>query len=140
MCSGNKSGQPSPVIFNQAKTLEQHGCGINFFLVKGKGLFGYFKNIKELKKRIKLENFHIIHAHGLSSFVASFIRKKPIVVSLLGSELLQHTTLRWFFRFMSNYFWDITIVKTQELAEIIGYRKNQRVSIIPNRSEERRGG
>lgn len=132
VCSGNKQGKPSPVIYNQAKALEQLGCSISFYLVKGKGLFGYIKNISGLRKSQNLGGYQIIHAHGISSLVASFIRKKPIVVSLLGSELLQHTTFRWFFRFMSRYFWDSTIVKSKELAELIGDKKNKKVLVIPN--------
>lgn len=132
ICSGNKAGQPSPVIYNQAKALEQFSCSINFYLVKGKGPIGYLKNIKNLKKTQRLGDHQIIHAHGFSSFVASFIRKKPLVVSLLGSELLQHNTLRWFFRIMSKFYWARTIVKTREQAEIIGFSNNKRVFIIPN--------
>lgn len=50
IASGN-SLQLSPFVKEQAESLIKQGLSIDFFLIKGKGLFGYLKNYFLLMKK-----------------------------------------------------------------------------------------
>lgn len=85
--SGNRD-KISTFIFEQGNALIKAGIPIDFFLIKGKGLTGYLSNLSLLKRRIKLFNPDIVHAHfGLSGAVASLQFLKPKVVTLHGSDV-----------------------------------------------------
>jgi hypothetical protein len=61
---------------------------VDFFKIRGKGLLGYLKNIKDLRKHVLNHPFDIIHAHfTLSGWVAVLaFTGKPIVLSLMGTD------------------------------------------------------
>ncbi|MFW5721195.1 MAG: glycosyltransferase family 4 protein [Bacteroidota bacterium] len=87
--SGNhKDFNIAPFIKRQAESLEQNGHEVKFFTVQNKGITGYLKNIGNLKKTIKSDQFDIIHAHytfnGLLALLT--LTKKPIVVSYMGAD------------------------------------------------------
>ena len=52
IASGN-GPQLSPFVKEQAESLIKKGLSIDFYLIKGKGLFGYLKNYYLLIKQIK---------------------------------------------------------------------------------------
>jgi glycosyltransferase involved in cell wall biosynthesis len=87
VCSGN-NGEIKPFIKEQADSLKKHNVKIDYFIIRGKGIFGYFKNIHLLKKQIKLLNIELIHAHyGLSGFLSIFQRGVPVVITFHGSDI-----------------------------------------------------
>ena len=66
VCSGN-SGGISPFIREQVASLKKFEVGFGYFLIKGKGFFGYLKNYHRLLKELKKNQYALIHAHyGLS--------------------------------------------------------------------------
>ena len=77
-----------PFIKRQADSLVEVGVTVDFFLVKGKGIRGYLKNIKKLRKKLKTEKYDLIHAHytfnGLLFLLTG--RRIPLVVSYMGSD------------------------------------------------------
>ena len=78
----------APFIWEQAEALSGQGITIRFFLVKGKGVSGYLKEISELKKVIKAFKPDIIHAHfGLCGLLANLQRKVPVVTTYHGSDI-----------------------------------------------------
>lgn len=84
--SGNFSYGIESFIKSQGESLKEKGVKLSYFPVKGKGVKGYFKNIRVIKKEAK--NYDIIHAHyGLIGLlcVLSFT-KKPLVLSIMGSD------------------------------------------------------
>lgn len=86
--SGNSEFGISPIIKNQGESLKQNGIDLYYFTIKGKGIKGYLKNIPILKKYLKNHNYDIIHAHySLSAIVATLSGAKPLVVSLMGSDI-----------------------------------------------------
>ena len=87
VCSGNKFSGPTPVVANQAESLISEGVIIDFFLVKGKGAFGYLANLNRLLSKIRNGKYDLIHAHSLTAFLATLTFRRPLVVSLLGSEV-----------------------------------------------------
>ena len=94
VCSGNKStGEfqfelDQPFIYEQTKSLELLDVEIELFLIKGKGILGYLKNIKKLRNVLNSKNFDIIHAHnGPSGFIAIFQRRVPVIITFHGSDI-----------------------------------------------------
>ena len=45
VCSGNFD-QVSPFISEQVDSLKNYGINFSYYLIKGKGIIGYLKNIK----------------------------------------------------------------------------------------------
>lgn len=128
--SGNATSGISPIIKNQGESLKQAGIELEYFPIKGKGLKGYLKNIIKLKKFLKNEDFDIIHAHySLTSFVATLAGAKPLIVSLMGSDVKEKKWVLLLIYFFKRFFWKKTIVKSEEMASIIGQNN---VHVIPN--------
>lgn len=128
--SGN-SNKVKTVVKNQADSLIAQGIEIHFFLIKGRGVLGYLKNIFYLKKILNKTHFDIIHAHySLSAFVASLAGAKPLVVSLMGSDVksgfLYKKLIQLFYIIFS---WRILIVKSQDMKKSLGIKS---AHIIPN--------
>jgi len=87
IASGN-SPQISPFVKEQAESLMEQGLSIDFFLIKGKGLFGYLKNYYLLIKKIKYKKYDLIHAHyGLSGLLATLQSSVPVVITFHGSDV-----------------------------------------------------
>ena len=57
VCSGNRNNGPSEVVLNQYNSLVNHGLTMDFYTIKGRGLFGYLKNIYPLRKQIKTKKY-----------------------------------------------------------------------------------
>jgi len=128
--SGNAIEGLSPLIYNQGKSLSKKDVNITFFAIKGKGFKSYIKHIFILHKFLKKNYFDVIHAHySLSAFVASFAGCKPLIVSLMGSDV----KARWYYRYAIKLFyklsWDAVIVKSEEMKRATGI---ENISVIPN--------
>lgn len=126
----NKTGI-SNVVKNQAKSIKRNGIDIQYFGIKGKGIQGYIKNIFLLKKYLNEADIDLIHAHySLSALCATFtFTKKPIIASLMGSDLKLKGIWNLLVSFCSSFIWKKTIIKSETM------KKNQKLSnpeIIPN--------
>lgn len=130
VCSGNnKINEVSPFIKAQAISLEQIGVEVDFYIVKGKGIWGYLKQIKPLYKTIRRGKYSNIHAHySYCGYIAGICSKK-VIVSLLGSDIqincLQKLVLKFFYHFR----WEKLIIKTEKMKESLGLK---RALVIPN--------
>jgi len=88
VCSGNW-GYIKPFISEQVDVLIAAGIECEYFPIKGKGIFGYLKNLPHLRKIIRREKFDLIHAHyGLSGLLAVMQRKLPVVITFHGVDLI----------------------------------------------------
>ena len=88
VCSGN-SGKVAPFITEQADALTTY-CGVEheYFIIVGKGIRGYLRNLPALRKKIREFRPDIIHAHyGLSGLLANLQRKIPVVTTYHGSDI-----------------------------------------------------
>lgn len=130
--SGNKSEKAVPVVYNQAESLINQGVDIDFFLIRGKGLLGYLNNLKKLKLEIKNNQIDVIHAHGVSSLLATLTLKKSMVVSLLGSELNESFFIKLTIKVLSKFYWKQIIVKSSDMFNKLGLKNSDKISIIPN--------
>jgi len=136
VCSGNKStGEfqfelDQPFIYEQTKSLELLDVEIELFLIKGKGILGYLKNIKKLRNVLNSKNFDIIHAHnGPSGFIATFQRRVPVIITFHGSDInLRYLNVISSFAVLFSK-WNIFV--SQKLYDKIYLKTSARYSIIP---------
>jgi len=128
--SGNKKNGISPIVKNQGDSLKSQCLELDYFAIKGKGYFGYFKNIFKLHNYLKCNKFDIVHAHySDSAIVASLAGAKPLVVSLMGSDVKVNKCYRLILLVFKHLFWVSTIVKSKDMSNSF---KNVEVKIIPN--------
>ncbi|HOV16983.1 MAG TPA: glycosyltransferase family 4 protein [Candidatus Cloacimonadota bacterium] len=131
VCSGNSSFfEVSPFIKSQANSLIAVGHKVDLFPIKGKGLQGYLKNIKKLRSHLRCNNYDIIHAHySLCGIVTRLATNKPIVVSLMGSDVHCNWFMRMIISLFVLRFWSATIVKSEEMKTTL---KISNLYVIPN--------
>lgn len=128
--SGNNG--TDPISTRQGESLRKAGVDIYYYDITGKGISGYLKNLRPLRRYIKEAKIEIVHAHySMSGFIASLsCSGKTVVTSLMGSDVLGTNHLLLFtVRFFSRFIWDITIVKTPEMQKKLGIRNTL---VIPN--------
>ncbi len=141
----------SPFIKAQAESLMDLGHQVDFFPIRGKGFFGYLKNIGPLRRLVMDNNYDVLHAHySLSGIVAAIAgrlaKHKPyfeaspgkpavktnirpaVIVSLLGSDVNGRGYRRFLLRSIS-WLWSAIIVKSQEMKTMLGSKS---VDLIPN--------
>jgi len=128
--SGNSKSGISPITKNQGESLVSIGHQVSYFTIQGKGLKGYISNVFILRKYLKNNFFDIIHAHySLSAFVASLAGAKPLVVSLMGSDVKASSFIKYLIRLYSFFFWETIIVKSKDMKNSSNLTK---AHIIPN--------
>ena len=78
----------APFILEQSAALEQLGHTVHFFGIQGRGIWGYVRNYKGLKRIIQDYKPDVIHAHyGLSGLLATLQRRVPVVTTFHGSDI-----------------------------------------------------
>lgn len=128
ICNGN-SGL-SPIVSAQADSLLAIGVAINTATIVGKGALGYLKNVPNLRKEILHHDPDVVHAHySLCGIVAAIATSRPIVTSLMGSDVNQSSMLRAVTSYLIKHRWKRTIVKSLDMKEKI---QSQEVTVLPN--------
>ncbi len=133
-----------PFIKAQIDSLIREGLDVTVYDVKGyNSSLNYIKAISHIKNLIERENIDLIHAHysycGFSALMANS-KKIPVVLSLMGSDLLGspdesgNITLRGKIdKIISNFVAkrvDHIIVKSNEMKKYTNF--SIPVSVIPN--------
>lgn len=81
-------GHFSPFVVEQMEALRQAGVEVDTYGIVGKGLLGYLKNIRGIKRKIREYRPDVIHAHyGLSGLCANLQRKVPVITTYHGSDI-----------------------------------------------------
>lgn len=131
-----------PFIRVQGESLAREHVDVDFFKIRGKGLFGYLKNISELRGYLKRHQFDLIHAHfTLSAWVAVLaFTGKPIVLSLMGtdafgkinrvSERRVNNKNYTFLTFLIQPFVDRIICKSPNIEQYVWQKSKS--TILPN--------
>ena len=120
----------SPIIKAQAASLEHAGIDVKIYPLIGKGLPGYLRAIIPLKKAIITTNPDIVHAHySLCGIVAYLASSRPVIVSLMGSDVKQSGLFRVIIRIFVKYLWQKTIVKSADMKDSLGLVN---VTVLPN--------
>ncbi|UCH92176.1 MAG: glycosyltransferase [Candidatus Aminicenantes bacterium] len=128
--SGNSKEGISIIVKNQAESLRENGVQIEYFAIVDKGIKGYLKNIPRLRKFLKSNRFDIIHAHySLSGVVALLAGARPLVVSLMGSDIEANLFLKLIFKIFRKFLEKNLIVKSESIKEKI---KSDDAHVIPN--------
>ena len=128
--SGNSVNGISPIIKNQGESLKDQGIDLDYYTIKGKGIFGYLKNIIPLKKILRKNSYDIVHAHYLfSALVASLAGVKPIAVSLMGSDVKSKKYLIFLIKLFYKISWSGLIVKSEDMKSTINIKN---VYLLPN--------
>lgn len=128
--SGNTKTGISPIVKNQGNSLERIGHEISFFTIKGKGLKGYLSHVFVLKNFLKKHSFDVIHAHySFSAITASLAGTKPLVVSLMGSDIKASTFLKYSIKMFKSLFWKRVIVKSIDMKSSANLKD---VEVVPN--------
>jgi glycosyltransferase involved in cell wall biosynthesis len=130
VCSGNKNNGPSDVVLNQYKSLIDIGLDMDLYTIEGQGILGYLKNIIPLRRKIKTDNYNVVHAHySLSGIVASLASAKPLIVSLMGSDAQINGWLKKVTLYFQKRNWDATILKSSDMQNKLNLNSYQ---ILPN--------
>jgi len=140
--SGNSNYGIVPFIKRQGESIRNEGVDLEFYLIKGKGIIGYLKNIRPLSDHINNNNYDIIHAHyGMIGLVCGLtFCGKPIILSVMGSDAYGSFNIQGKRIFSSYFVMIITqiallfssyiIVKSKNIFKVIPYKK--KTEIIPN--------
>lgn len=132
--SSGKQGGVNPIIKNQGESLKRAGVELDYYALNGRGWKGYVKNIKPLRDKIKKGGYDVVHAHyswtAYITGVASMGLKVPMVVSLMGNDILDH----WWYPVLARMVakckpWKAVIVKSQEMKNRVGMPY---ANVIPN--------
>lgn len=128
--SGNRFDKVTDIIKNQGDSLIARGIRVDYYLIKGLGSIGYLKNIIPLRKQIMENNYDIIHAHYIySAIIAGLTFKKPIIASIMGSELSKSKIYLLLIRLFNSFFWSGCIVKTIQMQAALNRRD---ILVLPN--------
>ena len=126
VCSGN-SNSVIPFIKEQVEAIGNLGIKTEYFIIKGKGILGYLKNLIPLKVKIKKFNPDLIHAHyGLSGLLAILQLKIKVIITYHGSDLNDKNAR--FLSFLAYKRASMSIFVTPKIAYLI---KAKHPIIIP---------
>ena len=115
-------GQISPIVKAQGKSLHNY-IFVHNYLITGKGIFAYLKHIPRIRKFVKSNKIDILHAHySLSGYTAAFSFSRPVVCSLMGSDIQVRGIKRLMIKLFSRYFWKAVIVKSQKMKDATGLK------------------
>jgi len=127
--SSGRKGVVGDVVGNQGKSLEKEGIDLDYFIIKS-GIWGYIGSVTKLRKVFLEGSYDLVHAHySLSGYIAGLAGCKPLVVSLMGSDVYTSGFSRKIIRFFIRNRWNSSIVKTRQMKECLGIES---VHVIPN--------
>lgn len=121
----------APFVVEQTESLQQAGCNIEWFGVRGRGLAGYLQEIPRLRKMIRKYQPDIIHAHyGLSSLLANLAtRRVPVVSTYHGSDINLPKVRPLSKMAMRLSAWNIFVSKRN--MELVGAIEGKKCSLLP---------
>ncbi len=128
--SSGRLGDTAYLVKNQGLSLISKGILLDFFVIESGGVWGYLKAVPKLRRIINDGKYDIVHAHySFSAFSASLAGLFPLAVSLMGSDAYMSPFWRWCARIFYYLRWDVTIVKTEKMKDLL---KMSKLHIIPN--------
>lgn len=125
----------------QMESLQPLGVDYDVLFVNGRAsVWNYVRGVFELRRRLALSRYDLIHAHfGLSGWVARLQRCVPVVVSFMGDDVLGRfgpsgrvTFAGWLFRlssFLLARWVSAVIVKSERMKAKLGLKS---AHVIPN--------
>ncbi len=129
VCSAN-SGRIMPFVTEQGNELIKKNVEVDYFPIVGKGLIGYLKNLRLLKKKINSERFDLIHAHfGLSGALAILQFNIPVIITFHNGETLtiKGNIISSFASLFSAY----NIYVAQHIYNLVYFKRKSKYAILP---------
>lgn len=81
-------GNFSPFVIEQMTALRNEDVEVDTYGIVGKGLIGYLRNVRGIRRKISDYKPNLIHAHyGLSGLCANLQRKVPVITTYHGSDV-----------------------------------------------------
>lgn len=120
-----------PFIREQVEALRAQGCECEYYHIKGKGLFGYLREVSGLRKMILEVKPEVIHAHyGLSCLLANLAtRRVPVVSTYHGSDINEPKVLPFSKLAIWLSMWNIFVSKRN--MALAGAVEGKKCSLIP---------
>jgi teichuronic acid biosynthesis glycosyltransferase TuaC len=130
--SGNATGEiHHTFVFEQIDSIKsKYNIDYDTILIKGKGIFGYLKNLKHIKSKIKKYKPDLVHAHfGLSGLLSNLQRTVPVITTYHGSEIRTFAVnlLSSFCAILSGY----NIYVAHHIRDKMYFKPQKNFSIIP---------
>lgn len=118
----------APFVLEQRNALQRCGMECDWFLVRAKGIRGYLKQLRPLKKKISVFRPEVIHAHyGLCGLLANLQGKVPVVTTYHGSDINDPKAFRFSKMAIRLSAWNIFVSrKNMAMARV-----HDRCSLIP---------
>lgn len=118
-------------IKEQVNAVSALGVECEYFLVRGKGVYGYIREIIKLRNAIRRFQPDIIHAHyGLCGLLANIAtRKIPVVTTYHGSDINNPKSRKFSLITIRLSAWNIFV--SQHLMNIVHGSNDKRCSLIP---------
>jgi teichuronic acid biosynthesis glycosyltransferase TuaC len=114
----------------QADSLAKEGIEIETLPFFVGGFRGYFQLYKSIRQKLRAEFFDLVHAHyGFTCLVAGAASNRPVVASLMGSDVQVGIFGNVILRIAYSFYWKATIVKSQRMKDSLRFQK---AHIIPN--------
>ena len=130
ICSGNNKSGIGSIVRSQGESLSKAGVEVEYYAIVGRGILNYLKSVFILKKKIKNDSYCLFHAHySFSGFAAALAGCKPLVVSLMGSDVHKNNLFRSLIDLFARHFWQATIVKSIQMEKRLHLRHTH---VIPN--------
>ena len=127
--SSGRKKQAGQIVLSQGGSLKEAGIAVDYLLA-GPGPAGYISAITRIRKAWKTGEYQLVHAHySLSAFAASLAGRFPLVISLMGSDVFMSGLVRMVIRILYRYRWDATIVKSQQMKDMLQLEKAE---VVPN--------
>lgn len=136
VCSGNKTDfsieKDQVFIYEQVNSIKQVDTRLDFdyYIIKGKGIFGYLSNLKDFKKKCYFGNYKLVHAHYVhSGLFANLQRKIPVVTTFHGSDInnFSNKIISFFVQLLSRK----TIYVSKRLLNNSIYINPSKTCVIP---------
>ncbi|MCR5533533.1 MAG: glycoside hydrolase family 99-like domain-containing protein [Paludibacteraceae bacterium] len=117
-------------VHEQGEALRARGIEVEYYAVIGKGVWGYLRNVRPLRRKIADFQPDIVHAHyGLSGMLAVLsARRVPVVITCHNGETL--TPRGNFFSSIALLLANHTIYVAQHIHDML-YFKPRNYTILP---------
>lgn len=133
VCSGNAKNFKFEIdqafVYEQIEKIkEKYNICYETFFIRGKGILGYLKNLKDLKLKIETFSPDIIHSHfGLSGLLSGLQRKVPVIITFHGSDI--NYSYNRLFSNLSSILADYNIFVSDTLKKKLCFTRNY--DVIP---------
>ncbi|MBD2752583.1 glycosyltransferase [Spirosoma validum] len=136
VCSGNAPNfdlqKHQAFIYDQVESLKEVDATLEFdyFLITGKGLWGYLLCFPHLLQQLRRGRYHLIHAHVvMASLLATMQRRVPVVTTFHGSDI-NDPRLRML-SLLADVLSRKTIYVSQQLKKKAVYASPKKSFVIP---------